>query len=229
MSVSEWIDAYIPGGVKSDFGALCVSAVLDEFGGPPEEESALNLVYLLGQDDSTPNGAQPRERAALGGANEKWHIHGGTDLLISGLIDRLPAGTVSLGEKLVALRTSEQRGYVCSFESGGSTHDVKADHVVLALPFTTLRLVDSEGCLEDDLAPAHACHRRGAAREQFQVLRPVRHTGLEHGRPRNRKRVLRRRSSKAHGTRRSTSRARPASSPPCPVAPTRPLGLSVSG
>ena len=52
MSVSEWIDAYIPGGVKSDFGALCVSAVLDEFGGPPEEESALNLVYLLGQDDT---------------------------------------------------------------------------------------------------------------------------------------------------------------------------------
>ena len=45
MSVTEWIDEYIPGGVKSDFGALCVSAVLDEFGGPPDEESALNLVY----------------------------------------------------------------------------------------------------------------------------------------------------------------------------------------
>ena len=37
MSVSEWIDTYIPGGVESDFGALCVSAVLDEFGGPPDE------------------------------------------------------------------------------------------------------------------------------------------------------------------------------------------------
>jgi monoamine oxidase len=154
MSVTEWIDNYIPGGVNSDFGALCVSAVLDEFGGPPEEESALNLVYLLGQDDSTPNNFQPHKRPALGGANEKWHIHGGTDLLISGLIDRLPAGTVSLGEKLVALRTSADRGFVCSFESDGSTHDVTADHVVLALPFTTLRLVDLKG-VSQTISPIH--------------------------------------------------------------------------
>ena len=65
--------------MKSDFGALCVSAVLDEFGGPPDEESALNLVFLLGQDDTTANNWQPAQRPALGGANEKWHIHGGTD------------------------------------------------------------------------------------------------------------------------------------------------------
>ena len=28
----------------------------------------------------------------LAGANEKWHIHGGNDQLISGLLDRVPAG-----------------------------------------------------------------------------------------------------------------------------------------
>jgi monoamine oxidase len=154
MSVSEWIETYIPGGVKSDFGALCASAVLDEFGGPPDENSSLNLVYLLGQNDSTPNGWQWRSHPALGGANEKWHIHGGTDLLISGLIERLPAGTVNLGEKLVALRSSASRGYVCSFESDGSVHDVKADHVVLALPFTTLRLVDLDG-VSTTISPIH--------------------------------------------------------------------------
>ena len=66
MSVTEWIDAYVPGGTGSDFGALCVSAVLDEFGGPPDETSSLNLVYLLGQDASTASGAQPRSRPWAG-------------------------------------------------------------------------------------------------------------------------------------------------------------------
>jgi monoamine oxidase len=145
MSVPEWIDANVPGGVKSDFGALCVSAVLDEFGGDPDEQSALNLVYLLGQDDSTGNSFQPHGTPALGGADEKWHIHGGTDLLITGLLDRLPAGSVNYGQKLVALRTSSAGGFVCTFQSGATTQDVSADHVVLTLPFTTLRQVDLSG------------------------------------------------------------------------------------
>ena len=56
--------ATFPGGMASDFGALCVSAVLDEFGGPPDEQSALNLVYLLGEDDSSARRfpAAPRRR-----------------------------------------------------------------------------------------------------------------------------------------------------------------------
>jgi hypothetical protein len=37
----------------------------------------------------------------LAGANEKWHIHGGNDQLITGLLARLPAGALHLGERLV--------------------------------------------------------------------------------------------------------------------------------
>jgi monoamine oxidase len=154
MSVSEWIEAYIPGGIGSDFGALCVSAVLDEFGGPPDEQSALNLVYLLGQDDTTSNNWQPRKRPALGGANEKWHIHGGTDGLISGLLERMPPGTLELGYELVALRTAGHGRYVCTFANGQSTYDVRADHVVLALPFTKLRMVDLKG-VSGTISPLH--------------------------------------------------------------------------
>ncbi len=145
MSVSEWIDTYVPGGLDSDFGALCVAAVLDEFGGPPEEQSSLNLVYLLGQDATRPNGWQPTRQPALGGANEKWHVHGGNDQLISGLIGRLPSGAVHLGQKLVAVRAPSSGGYVCTFDCGLTTETVAADHVVLACPFTTLRMVDLRG------------------------------------------------------------------------------------
>jgi monoamine oxidase len=155
MSVPEWIEKYVPGGTKSDFGALCVSAVLDEFGGPPEETSALNLVFLLGQDDSTKNGSQPHKTPALGGADEKWHVHGGNDQLIWGVIDRLPTRTLNLGHKLVAISNAKShKGYVCTFEAGTSVHDVDADHVVLALPFTTLRQVDLKG-VEDTISPLH--------------------------------------------------------------------------
>jgi monoamine oxidase len=150
MSVTEWIEAYVPGGVQSDFGALCISAVLDEFGGPPDEESALNLVYLLGQDDSRGDDVQPRAAPQLAGADEKWHINGGNDQLISGLLERLPAGTVRLGQRLVSVRV-QGSGYVCVFDDGGTTLEVACDHVVLAMPFTTLRLVDLSGVEISDL------------------------------------------------------------------------------
>ncbi len=141
MSVTEWVDAYIPGGVASDFGALCIAATLDEYGGPPDEMSALNLVFLLGLDASTASGNQPHGEPQLAGADEKWHIHGGNDQLISGLLARLPAGVLHLGERLVAVR-ARSGGYICSFSCGGTTRDVMADHVVLAIPFTLLRSVD---------------------------------------------------------------------------------------
>ncbi len=142
MSVTEWIDRYVPGGVRSDFGAVCTAAVLDEFGGPADQTSALNLVYLLGQDDSTASGAQPHGEPQTAGADEKWHLHGGNDQLITGILARLPHGVLHLGQRLVAVRRRPGGGYRCSFECGGATRDVTADHVVLAIPFTLLRSVD---------------------------------------------------------------------------------------
>ena len=160
MSVSEWIDKPTsragsnPISERSVFPQYSTSSV-----GPPRRVRL--SIWFTCSARTTPRRTdwQPRKRPALGGANEKWHIHGGTDLLISGLIERLPAGTVSLGEKLVALGTGSDGGYVCTFETDGSTHDVKADHVVLALPFTTLRLVDLRRSLRDDLAAPHARHK----------------------------------------------------------------------
>lgn len=138
--------------------ALCVAATLDEFGGPADETSALNLVYLLGQDASTDSGAQPRGAPQLAGADEKWHIHGGNDQLITGILSRLPRGALHLGQRLVAVRPNGP-GYRCSFDRGGTVRDVTADHVVLALPFTVLRSVDLRRA---EISPLH----RRAIREE---------------------------------------------------------------
>ena len=45
------------------------------------------------------------------------------------------------GHALIALRALGN-GYVCTFQAGTKVVDVPADHVVLALPFSTLRHVD---------------------------------------------------------------------------------------
>jgi monoamine oxidase len=150
MPAPEWIDAHIPGGLDSDFGRLCASILIDEYGGRGGEESALNLVYLLGMYDSVPSGRQPKGSPQLSGTDEKWHIRGGNDQLISRLIERLPPGTVHLGQRLVAVRSRGHGRYACTFSSGSATKVLYADHVVLALPFTKLREVELRGI---DLPP----------------------------------------------------------------------------
>ena len=142
---TEWIERNIPGGLGSDFGRLCVAILLDEYGGPVAEQSALNLIYLLGTYDSVPSGRQPRRSPQLSATDEKWHIREGNDQLIRGLISRLPGGAVRLGERLEAVRSRGHGRYTCTFSRGTSTHDVHADHVVLALPFTKLREVGLRG------------------------------------------------------------------------------------
>lgn len=159
MPASEWIEKNIPGGLDGDFGRLCVAILLDEYGGPVDDQSALNLIYLLGTYDSAASGVQPKGSPQLSGTDEKWHIRGGNDQVISGLSGLLPDGAVHLGERLVAIRRSGIGGYACSFAHDCGVRDVSADHVVLALPFTPLREVHLGGI---DLPPL----QRRAIREE---------------------------------------------------------------
>ena len=111
-----------PAVYPSDFGQLSVAVLLDEYGGPPEEQSALNLVYLLGYYDSAPSGRQPRSYPQLSGTDEKWHIRGGNDQVISGLRDRLPPGSIHLGERLVSPlhQQARERDVHLYFSSGAA-------------------------------------------------------------------------------------------------------------
>lgn len=152
MSVHDWINKYVPGGVDGDFGQLCISAVLDEYGGSAAQQSALNLVYLLGGDATTNNGNQPRSAPELAGGDERWHVHGGTDLLTNAIVGRLPTGAINYNQKLVRVRARGHGRYTLTFDSGSDNVEVTADHVVLALPFTTLRDVDLTGV---DIGPRH--------------------------------------------------------------------------
>lgn len=133
MSVPEWLDS-TPIGTGSRFGQLMLSNTVTENGGDPADQSALDLIELLA---GNPRSAlQP-----LPGDDERFHIVGGNDQLVSGMIARLPAGTVRNGHVLSALR-SGPGGVRLAFEVAGATREAGADIVVLALPFSTLRDVD---------------------------------------------------------------------------------------
>jgi monoamine oxidase len=166
---TEWIEQNIRGGLRSDFGRLCVSVLLDEYGGPVAEQSALNLIYLLGAYDSSASGLQPRGAPELSGTDEKWHIRGGNDQLISGLVRRLPAGTVRLGHRLVALRERGHGRYACTFSRGPGTLEVRADHVVLALPFTRLREVALRGIELPARQQRAICHEPLGSNSKIQL------------------------------------------------------------
>lgn len=88
---------------------------------------------------------------AVAGAVLQRHVHGGNDLLVHGLAERLDEDTIVLGSALTSLRTDED-GVHGRF---GDAIQVRADAAVLAIPLPALREVD----LED----AHVSERRRGA------------------------------------------------------------------
>src|ERR1700752_4932263 len=145
-SVRDWINKYVPGGMSAPFGKLCYQDVISEYGGPPETQSSLNLMYILGYFDSATSGRgfQPTNYPYLAVTDEKYHIHGGNYQVIHGMANELPAGTIQLGQKLVAVALNADCTYTCTFQNPSGTLYEVTDiaHVVLAVPFSTLRKVD---------------------------------------------------------------------------------------
>jgi monoamine oxidase len=141
-SVVDWINQNVPNGMASPFGKLCYHDVLSEFGIPPEQQSALNLIYLLGYNASSENCFQPKNAPLLADTDERYRIAGGNDQILTGMVNELPSGTIQLGQQLIAIKNNSDGSYTCTFQSGSTPSDVIADVVVLAVPFSTLRKVD---------------------------------------------------------------------------------------
>jgi monoamine oxidase len=138
MTVDEWIDQNLPGGLAGRFGRIMRSNAIAEYGLDPGDQSALNLVYLLGWNGQ--NSLDP-----INGADERFTVDGGTDQIVTRMVADLPSGTVRGGHALVALRRNNDGTATLTFETGRRLVDVVADKVVLALPFTVLRLLDLSG------------------------------------------------------------------------------------
>jgi monoamine oxidase len=131
MSIVDWIEESVPGGTSSRFGKLLDVAYNIEFGAECSDQSALNLLYLLGYIGQG-------QLRLFGQSNEKYHVRGGNDQVAAAMAAAL-SKQITLGSELRAIRRSPSGTYTLTFDQGGTTKTVAADRVVLALPFTILR------------------------------------------------------------------------------------------
>jgi monoamine oxidase len=132
-SIGQWIDRTVPGGRASLLGRLLAVAYTIEYGAEPDEQSALNLVYLLGASGQG-------QLRLFGPSNEKYKVRGGNDQLVTRMAAAL-GGRVEAGRVLEAVRRAGSR-WTLAFQGGPER---TFDRVVLALPFSLLRKVDTAG------------------------------------------------------------------------------------
>lgn len=128
MSISQWIDSRVPGGHSSAMGRLLDAAYAIEYGADCTEQSALNLVYLLGY---APQG----KWSVYGESDERYRISGGVDLLTRAITNDLVSRdvTVKLDTPLESVVKRPVGNYQLTFENA---RPVVADYVILALPFS---------------------------------------------------------------------------------------------
>jgi monoamine oxidase len=131
LSIVDWIEESVPGGIDSRPGQLLDVAYNIEYGAESDEQSSLNLLYLLGF-------VGQGQFRVFGKSDEKYHVRGGNDQIASRLAERL-AGQITVGSELVAVRQTSGGRYTLTFRQGSGTTTVTADKLVLALPFSIVR------------------------------------------------------------------------------------------
>src|SRR4029079_4891439 len=67
MSIMDWIQAYVPGGMSSKLGQLLDIAYNIEYGAETNVQSSLNMLYLIGF-------SQPHSYTSYGDPDEKFDI-----------------------------------------------------------------------------------------------------------------------------------------------------------
>jgi monoamine oxidase len=175
MSVHDWIEARVPGGHSSPLGALMNTAYFIELNADTREQSALNLVYLLGfQPD-------PARLSLFGESDERYRIRGGNDQIPRAIAAHLGAETLQTGMRMEALSRTPAGAYALTFSSPGArVTQVMADIVLLTLPFAVLRGLDYGGAGFDPLKH-QVIQELGRGRQSKQHLQFTRRLWNEQG------------------------------------------------
>ena len=99
-----------------------------------EENSALNLIYIMGYNNRGSGGLP------LAGTDERLHVVGGNEKVIQGMKNELPEESIETGRKLVAIRGDFGGPYDLEFEDGHRVKKIEA--LVLAIPYGLIRELD---------------------------------------------------------------------------------------
>lgn len=111
-----------------------------EFGLDGDVNNSLNMIYLISTEV-----AKMKKNGVFdiyGGSDERFHCAKGNEAIPQAIANDLSSGQIAMERRLSAVRSRSDGKYVLTFTTGP---EVLADHVVFALPFSMLRLVDLSG------------------------------------------------------------------------------------
>jgi monoamine oxidase len=158
ISVHDWIERHIAGGHRSPMGMLFEVAYAEELAVSTREQSALTLVYMLG------NQPDPEHFEMFGISDERWHIAGGNQRLPEAIAAELGVGsTVLTGWRLDGLSRTPAGRYSLDFTVGPDARRVVCDYAVLCMPFPVLRTLDYARA-DFDARKVHAIRELGGGR-----------------------------------------------------------------
>ncbi|HEY0136231.1 MAG TPA: NAD(P)/FAD-dependent oxidoreductase [Nannocystis sp.] len=174
MSVYDWIALRVPGGHASPLGMLLNMAYYIELNADTREQSALNIVYLLGFQ---PDWA---DLALYGFSDEQFHIRGGNQQIPVAIAESLGSDRVRLGRRMESIVRRPQGDYELLFRRASGDETVIADIVLLTLPFAVLRDLDYSEAGFDD-RKHRAIQELGRGRQSKQHLQFDRRVWNEKG------------------------------------------------
>ena len=131
MSVIDWIDESVPGGIGSKFGQLLDVAYNIEFGAECSDQSSLNLIYLLGY--------RGQGQVRLFGPVEREVPRARRQRSRDERARRRSRRPITRNRELVAIDARPTAATRSRSRTGSATFTEAADQLVLALPFSILR------------------------------------------------------------------------------------------
>ena len=138
MTIAEWIQRYVPGGLTSRLGRFIDVAYAIEYGENTERQSVLNLLALLGFSNGGGTGAW----WVYGKSDERWKVVGGNQQIALAQAVELGVDRVALGHALVAARRTADGRVSLEFQSGAV---VTADRVIFAVPLGVMKRIKASG------------------------------------------------------------------------------------
>ena len=135
LSLFDWIETRVPGGHTAKMGQLLDVAYNIEYGNITQEQSSLNLVYLLGFQPV------PGNFRIFGSSDERYHIAGGNEQLPQAIAASLAPGTVQLNTALIGIVHNGDNTYTLSFNGPSGKFTQAFDRVIMAIPFSVLRTI----------------------------------------------------------------------------------------
>jgi monoamine oxidase len=133
MSISQWVQKTVPGGRRSQLGQLIENAFTEENALDADMQSALCAIPTLAEDP------QDNFNLYYTDSNQHYHIEGGNDQIATIIANDIGARLIS-ATVLTAIAQKSDGRFRLTFAQSANRFDRVYDRVILALPFSVMRV-----------------------------------------------------------------------------------------